>query len=380
MKRKVIHILCHTAPLTREHIYYSWPARIARYMHTYSKEYEHECFITVTSIKDEKIWKEDGITYHLFPAWTLNKALESFFGIVFSQTLLQTLKQEAIAKDTIIHIQGERGLLIWQIIRILKNNPIFIQFHGYRTPDFLLFFEKLFITPFERNYFKCIKHFFVPIRSRIDYLIKNCRINPKKITHLNLGVDYDIFKPHDKIKMRKKLKLPIGKTIFLHVGRFDRVKGVKEIIDAHIGIENEYNTYLILIGGSKDNEYYSYAKENADRVITRIDNEQLIPYFNASDVYCMLCPPEKARSSGMGVAPCEALACDKPIISSNLFEAPPEIKAHIGFQVTNGKELKEKMIYLAKRKNVFNNMRTLSEPFYSWKMIIQKIFKLYKEA
>src|SRR3990170_3070511 len=110
MKPRVIHIQCHTAPFTKEHVYYGWAARTARYMHTYAKGYENECFYAVTSIKQEKIWKEDGITYHLF-------------------------------------------------------------------------------------------------------------------------------KPRDRIEARRKLGLPLKKTIFLFVGRFDRTKGVKEIIDAHLKIK-----------------------------------------------------------------------------------------------------------------------------------------------
>ena len=142
MKKKVIHILCHTAPLTKEHIYYGWPAVTARNIAKYTSDYDQECFYTVTSIKKEKIREENGIKYHLFPAWTLNKGLESFLGIIFSPSLMRHLKEIAKDRKTIIHIQGERSLLIWQIIQQVKNNPIYMQLHGYRTPDFLLLFEK----------------------------------------------------------------------------------------------------------------------------------------------------------------------------------------------------------------------------------------------
>ncbi|OGK20819.1 hypothetical protein A2866_04035 [Candidatus Roizmanbacteria bacterium RIFCSPHIGHO2_01_FULL_39_8] len=377
MKPRVIHIQCHTAPFTKEHVYYGWAARTARYMHTYAKGYENECFYAVTSIKQEKIWKEDGITYHLFPAWTYDKGLESFFGIIFSPLMMRALKEIAKNKETVIHIQGERSLLVWQIISTVKNNPIFIQFHGYRTPDILLLFEKIFITPFERYFFKYVKHFFVCMRNRIPYLVDNCRIDPKKISLQNLGVDYDLFKPRDRIEARRKLGLPLKKTIFLFVGRFDRTKGVKEIIDAHLKIKEAYDTYLILIGWTKNNEYYDYAKKNADRIIEWIDNKKLAPYFNASDAYCMLCPPYKAKTSGMGVAPCEALACDIPILSSNLFEAPTNIQSKIGFLVTNQKELEEKMNYMVNNEKHFTNIRTLTEPYYSWRAIIQNILRKY---
>lgn len=379
MKKKVIHILCHTAPNTKEHIYYGWPAVTARYIAKYSSDYEQECFYTVTSIKEEKVWEQDGIKYHLFPAWTLNKGLESFLGVIFSPSLIRQLRKIAKNRKNIIHIQGERSLLIWQIIQQVKNNPIYMQFHGYRTPDFLLLFEKLFITPFEKHYFKFIKHFFLPMKNRVGYLINNCNISRKKITLQNVGVDYDHFKLQNKISAKLKLNLPLDKTIFLFVGRFDDVKGVKEITEAHTSIKNKYNTYLILIGGAKDNKHYDYVKKTADLVIPRVNNNQLVPYFNSADVYCMLCPPKKAGMSGMGVAPCEALACGIPLLSSNLIEAPEKIQKKIGLQVSNREELEKGMIYMIKNKHRFKNIRNLTKPYYSWEMVTNNIFKAYNQ-
>lgn len=378
MKKKIIHILCHTIPLKTDYIFDGWSARTARYLKKYSKDYQHECYFAVTDIKQKVTWKRDGIKYIVFPAKTLSKTLESFFAIIFSPDLFAQLKNEVKSNDVIIHIQGERGSIVLQTIHIARNNPIFIQFHGYSTPKILHLFEKLFITPLEKYYFKFVKHFFVCMKDRVNYLVESCLIDRNKISLQNLGVDYELFKPYNMILARKKLRLPLNKTIFLYVGRFDKVKGVKKIIDANNLIKNRYNTYLILIGGAKSNEFYEYAKINADLVIERIEHNKLINFFNASDVYCMLCPPEKARSGGMGVAPCEALACDKPILSSNLFEAPRKIQNKIGLSISTDEELTKSMIFLIKNKNKFKNVRTLTEPYYSWKIIAHNILNKYE--
>lgn len=381
MKKKIIHVLCHTVLYnTREITQYTWSAKTARFLNKYSKDYKYECYFATLGIKKERSWIEDGIKYRLFPCWTLNKGLESFFGIVLSSDLLNALKKELrLNKKTIVHIQGERGFLGWQIIYAARAHPVFLQFHGYRTPKFLKPFEMLSITPLEKYFFRFVRKFFVPIKKWREYLIK-IKITHKKIVNLNLGADFDIFKPQNQLAARKKLRLPLNKKIFLYVGRFDRVKGVKKIIDAHLKVKRLYDSMLLLVGGTKDNEYYKYAKKYADLTITRIESDKLISYFAACDAYCMLCPPEKASTSGMGIAPCEALACGKPILSSNLHEAPVAIQNKIGYLVKDEKELEKRMIDIIIQKNKFLKVRSLAKPYYSWEIIVKHILQLYKSV
>lgn len=376
MKKKIIHLLCHSIPLREDYIYDGWPARTAKYIRKYSGEYQHECYFAVTGIQQKQILEKDGIKYNLFPAKTLNKALESFFSLVYCPILFSDLKKELLRNNVIIHIQGERGSIVLQAIHTAKGYPIFLQFHGYSTPNILKLFERLFITPLEKYYFQYVNHFFLCMKGSIKYLNENCLISKDKMSLQNLGVDYDIFKPQSKIVIRKKLNLPIDKTIFLYVGRFDDVKGVKEIIDAYVAIKYRYNAFLILIGGDVENKYYKYSQKYADLVIERLEHHRLIDFFNAADAYCMLCSPEKAKSAGMGVAPCEALSCDKPILSSNLFEAPENIQKKIGIQIYNKKDLIKAMIFLTKN-NSFKNIRSITEPYYSWKILVQNILIKY---
>lgn len=377
---KIIHILCHTIPLQKDFIFDGWPARLASYIQKYSSDFIQECYFAVTGIKQKQVFEKAGIKYILFPAFTLNKTLESFFSIIYSPGLFKQLKGEVQSGKVVIHIQGERGTIVLQTIQTAKPAPVFIQFHGYSVPKFLKWFESIFISPWEKYYFKFVSHFFVSIKDREKYLINVCHVNKNRILKRNLGVDYEIFKPMNKIKIRKKLGIPLDQTVFLYVGHFTRVKGAEKIIDAYKLLKTRYRIFLIMIGGIKSDEYYDYASANADLVIGRTKHSELVKYFNAADAYCLLCPPGKARFGGMGVAPTEALACDKPILSSNLREAPELIRHKLGYLVESEADLIAKMILIIKRKKNFKAIRLLTEPFFSWSYIVYDILKLYKKV
>lgn len=375
---KIIHLNCHTIPSRDDYIFGSWPSRTAEYGQKYSKKYTHECWYAVNNIKNAETRRKGKIIYRLFPAWSLNSFLESFFGIVFSGSLIKALKEEVEKGKVIIHIQGERGLLVWQVIRIAGERPIFIQFHGYRGFFLTRPLEKI-IERGEKYFFRFVNYFFVHFQARVDYLIKTCGISEKKIYFQNIGVDYRVFKPRNKTRCRKELNLPLNKNIILYVGVFNKTKGVQKIIEAHKKIKEKQKTFLIVIGGSKKDGYYNLCRKNADLVLGRIAHNLLPKYFAAADVYCMVCPPDKEKYGGLGIASIEALACGTPILNSNLNDAPAKIKDKIGFKVQSVGELAEKMTFIFTHKDRFKNLSALSRPFFSWETIVGNILKLYEE-
>lgn len=374
---KVIHLLCHTIPNKKDYIFDGWPARTAQKILRYSSSFQHECWFAVEDLVMKKAEKKDGIIYRLFPAWTLNKTLESFFGIIFSNGLISSLKETLSREKAIIHIQGERSLLVWQIIKVAKCCPIILQIHGYSTPKTLEFLEKYLFAPLERYYFKNINYFFSSVIYRTNYLVCDIGIPKERIINQNLGVDYELFKPMNSLKVKKKLGIPQNKKVILYIGLFNETKGVKKIIDAHLNIKDKFNTYLILIGGNKNDQYYDYSVNNADMVLERIHHDLLPKYFNAADIYCMVCPEEKAKYGGLGIASMEAVACNVPILNSNLKDAPRKLSAKIGYEVHSTADLVEKMKLVFQHKDRFADIRDISKSYFSWESIMKNTLKIY---
>lgn len=376
---KVIHILIHSIPFKENYIFDGWSARLAKNTQKFSAGYTHECWFAVNNITQPQTIFKDDIKYRLFPAKTLNVLLESFYGIVFSRSLLMALKEEIKRDDIIFQLQGERGLLLPQIIKIIKGKPIFLQFHGYYAPLFLIPLEKIFIKPWEKYYFRFVNYFLVHAKARINYLIEKCEVAPTKIISQNLGVDYNFFYPTDKLEARQKLDLPPDKNIILFVGSFGEVKGVKKIVKANQKIRDASNTFLILIGGSIKDKYYQYCLKRADLVLERISHDLLSQYYNVADVYCVVCKKRKSKFGGVGVAPAEALACDLPLLSSSLGDMPPKLRPRLGFTVYSVKDLIHGMTYIFQNKEQYQNLREMSRPYLSLEAVILNILQFYKQ-
>lgn len=376
---KIIHILSHTLPFKEDYILNGWASRLAKSIKKYSidGDYEQECWFAINDIKEAVTWEKNGIKYRMFPAWTLNGLLESFCGVISSKELIRALEIESKKKGVIFHIQGERSGLLWQILKRVRNHPVFLQFHGYCAPRILIPIEKMFFGPIERHYFRFVSYFFVLARSQRQYLIEKCKVHPQIIGDSALGVDYGIFNPVEKNQARKELGLPADKNIILYVGLFNEVKGVKKIIDANKKIRDKYNTFLILIGGSPRDKYYQLCKKNGDLVIGMIPHKTLIKYFNAADVYAVICNNRKAKYGGLGIAPTEALACNTPILNSNLADAPREIKDKIGFVITSPESLIEKATYVFENKDKYSNLHEMTKSYFSWEIIVPRVLKLY---
>jgi glycosyltransferase involved in cell wall biosynthesis len=377
---KVIHLLCHSIPFEEDYVFNSWSGRLAKNIKKNSREeIKQECWFAVYNIKKEETWERDGITYRLFPAWTLNRLLESFCGLIISKKLTHALRRVASDPDVIFHIQGERSALLWQFISVIKRRPIFLQFHGYCSPKILVPFERLFITPIEKYYFRYIKRFFVLAEAQRQYLVRKCKISPDKVASSALGVDYEIFKPIEKERARMELGLPADKNIILYVGLFNKTKGVVKIVKAHNEIKATHNTFLVLIGGLRDDKYYDYCVNNADLVVRRLPNEDLVKYFSAADAYAVLCNSRKAKFGGLGIAPIEALACNVPILNSNLADSPKEIKDKIGLLVDSEDSLRKGMIHIINNKNQYSNLHEITRPYFSWQIIIPNLLMIYEK-
>ena len=82
MKKKIIHILCHTLSSEwnlNHHIFRNWCSRQAKSITQVTDKFDNEVWYPVVGIKKTKIITRDNIIYKLFPAKTLNRLLESFF-------------------------------------------------------------------------------------------------------------------------------------------------------------------------------------------------------------------------------------------------------------------------------------------------------------
>ena len=125
-------------------------------------------------------------------------------------------------------------------------------------------------------------------------------ISDNKLIEIPCGVDTNRFKQADffeKADLRKKLRLPLDKKIFLFVGIFSKRKGLDLLINAWKEIKKATgNKAILVIIGSTDATYYEIEKDfviNAKIEINAYDMDREIffiekslnieEYFKASD-------------------------------------------------------------------------------------------------
>ena len=170
------------------------------------------------------------------------------------------------------------------------------------------------------------------------------------------GVDTEMFKPlKQDLELKKKLNINEEKIIFT-AARFTPEKGIEYLIRAFKKInEKEKETKLLIVGyGSEEN----YLKDTAnklnlqDKIIFTgsIKHKDIIKYYNLCDIFVM-----PSMIEGLGFSSAEALACEKPVVASNVGGIPDIIiNGKTGFLVKpkDTNEIAEKVLILLQDKNL----------------------------
>lgn len=199
------------------------------------------------------------------------------------------------------------------------------------------------------------------------------------------GVDTSSFQYIDKIKSRKFLGLPLDKNIILTVGSlifrkgFDRIiKALKEII------QTNPNAQLIIIGteGPEGDWKKSLVQLINELILNkhvvfmgRIPNNELIYWYNASDLFCLA-----SRGEGAPNVLIEALACGCPSVATDVGAAKEIITGDdMGIIVPNSLDgirygLKKGILQRWNREKIAQSMNN-----FNWDWCAKKVISLYED-
>ena len=199
-----------------------------------------------------------------------------------------------------------------------------------------------------------------------DYLKDKYSLNSKVIL-IPPAVDTKIFKPKDQTYLRGKYNFKIKDKIVLYVGRFSIEKQLDFIVHQITKIKD---VKLVLVGEGK----YKFDRHKNLKLLKPIVHEKLSEIINCADCLVLF-----SKYEGMPTVVLEALACGKPVISSNVGD--------IKKIVINGKTG-----FLTTKKSFLNSVKkVLHDPLlykdncvkiaykYSWDKIANNIIKLIQE-
>lgn len=145
-----------------------------------------------------------------------------------------------------------------------------------------------------------------------------------KVKSIPYSVDLNLFKmdkSNKKILEELKEKYA-GKNVILFVGRLVPYKGLKFLINSMTEVAKKINNVKLLIIGDGILKYElkEYVVElglnDWVEFIPGMANEKLPPYYSLSDIFIL---PSIYKSEAFGIVQLEAMACGKPVVSTNVF-------------------------------------------------------------
>lgn len=228
--------------------------------------------------------------------------------------------------------------------------------------------------------------------SSIDYvkhsnLKKYYQANPDKFRNISFGVNLEQFVTyHDSVNENRKNK------IILFVGGLDRAhyfKGLENLLKAFAEIIKRHEFYPIILNVVGKGDLLPYYKsaavnfgiEKSVFFYENVDNSKLVNFYNYCD--CVVLPSTN-KSEAFGLVLLEAMACSKPIITSNLPGVRSVFKngrQGLLARPNDVKDLTDKIKIVLSDKKSAEAMgvegRKLVENKYTWVKVAKKLDIIY---
>jgi len=363
---------------------------LSRYLH----QKGHEIFVLASNCDDNYEKELNGIKIYgrkknlylnylkdsLFELNLIKKTRERFLG---KENILRTLYNysnmkyfiKKIKPDIIHihHIQSEFSFA-YEIIKKMKI-PYVATTHSYHSITFSEGKKR------ERNLYLVKKN--MEDCENLIYVSSHLKLEarelfnkfPKNEVILFNPIDINKFKLLDKYTCKETLNLKYDKII-LYVGSIIKRKGY-DILLKSIERLGQKDIQVVFIGSGEKEELIQLAKEldiiNQVTVIDYVSQEELIKYYNASDVVAI-----PSSSESFGLIYIEAMACGVPVIGTK--GVPEEVipSEDLGYRVekNNYIELADAIKTALEKKWDKNKIRSFAEGF-SWEANVGKYEEIY---
>ena len=295
-------------------------------------------------------------------------------------------------KIDIIHSHALRSFQedIGSFISLIKKKPLVISPHGgininwdYRDKIPKMVSDKT--TGFFKNFLK--PHYIAVTQMEIP-IIKEYGADDNHIHFIPHGVNTDIFKPVDASNLRKKYGTE-NSDVILYVGRIAKGKGVDKLIKIlNLVIKKNKRVKLIIVGGDAGylpivkNLIQKYGLSKNVAIVGYISKHNLPEYYSMADLIVY-----PSRQEIFGLVLCEAMACGKAVIGSDIM-GPSEIilNGKTGY-TSNFKDLNKVSELII---NLFNDRKLLAQmgkkslervkKIYTWEKAAESHYKLYMDV
>ncbi|MFA4646420.1 glycosyltransferase family 4 protein [Pyrococcus kukulkanii] len=204
------------------------------------------------------------------------------------------------------------------------------------------------------------------------------------------GVDDELFKPlSEDEKADVKEKLGLEGRVVLYVSRMSPRKGPHVLLNAFQRIVEEIDDVTLVMVGTGEMLPFLKAQakflgiERRVRFLGYVPGEILPKLYASADVFVL----PSITSEAFGIVILEAMASGVPVVATTVGGIPEVVReSESGILVPPGDEvaLKRAIIKILSDKNLANKLgkagRKAVEKEYSWKVVVEKIEKVYEEV
>lgn len=205
-----------------------------------------------------------------------------------------------------------------------------------------------------------------------------------KIEVIPNGVDVKKFKPLDIDKQKNTL-------FFLSLlDEFHKYKGLDYLLKALVKVKTEIPDVKLIVGGEGVlldhytglvNEYG--LKDNVE-FHGFIPDEKIVEYYNRCSVFVL--PSISSKQEGFGIVVLEALACETPVISTEIVGVAADVKKSNSGIIIPPRDVDELanaiikiLSHYGKSREMGKNGRIFVEKSYTWHKVAKMMEKVYKE-
>lgn len=290
----------------------------------------NKCFNAHTNIKSDIIF------------------INSFFEkIPFLIPLYMKIKKINFEEYDIIHSNAEFGHYFKikdKLLFVTIHHSVFDENYQRYTSYSQKLYHNFWIKPNLKKSLRIADKIIAVSNYTKEQIIKDFPFCQDKITTIYNGVDTQFFRPIEIKKRNKKFRL-------LFVGNLTRRKGVDLLPKIMKKLSSDYELYFT--SGLRTNLPDGLNLENIFP-LGKINDKELLKQYNFCDA--LLFP---SRLEGFGYCVVEAMACGKPIITTNCSSLTELVDDGIGgflCEIDNVKEFVEKNEVVKNDENLRENM------------------------
>ena len=302
------------------------------------------------------------------------------------KAILKVRKLLKQIKPDIVYLHSSKAGAIGRIALAFDFRiPVLYNAHGWYFNATISKKKKKFFALIEKMLALKTKMIINISKSEYDSAIKNKIAPEKKMCIIENGIDFDKFKDNNKYRKetREKYNIKDEEIVIGVVGRLSEQKDPMTMIKAFKLVNDvKSNTKLMYVGsGNLEEDVKEYAKQAGilDKIIITGWVSNVEEYIPAFDIAVL-----PSKWEGFGLVLIEYMACDKPIVASDIGGIPDIIKDKengLLCKCNDYKDLSEKLLYLINNNEIAYRMIENNIDYrkkYDIKLVVKKYEELFK--